>query len=123
MVEECEIPLPIQIDGKPIRSQTLATTVGAYVLALSTTLPDQAIDLHSTYTGHPHTGTLASHLLLARDSYQALATEHDHADLPLTHQRRRVLYDHLQRLQELLADLSIDARLQVDDRTVEAIET
>ncbi|HEX5308073.1 MAG TPA: hypothetical protein VFW38_03225 [Solirubrobacteraceae bacterium] len=122
MVAEHEIPLQIQIKGKTVPSQTLAAEVGAYVLALSTVLPDQAIDLHSTYTGHPEANTLASHLLLARDAYQAIAATHDHDDLPLTHQRRRLLYDHLQRLQELLAQLDIDARLQVDDHAIETIE-
>jgi len=122
MVSEREIPLTITVDGKLERSETIAYTAGAYVLALATTLADRAISLHSTYTGDPATGTLSSHLLLARDAYQALSAEHDHDVLPLTHQRRRLLYDHLQRLQELLSDLGLDARPHVNDRSIAAIE-
>ena len=70
------------MDGKAVHSQTLAASVGAYVLVIATTLPDQTIDLHSTYAGHSRTNTLASHLLLARDAYDAIAVEHEHDELP-----------------------------------------
>lgn len=122
MVSGRQIPLPITIDGRPEPAETIAYSAGAYVLALATTLPDRAISLHSTYTGDPATGTLSGHLLLAHGAYRAIATKHRHDELPLTHQRRRLLYDHLQRLTELLGDLGIDARLHVDDRAIVAIE-
>ena len=122
MVSERQIPLQITIDGRPERSETIVYCAGAYVLVLATTLADRAIDLHSTYTGDAATGTLSSHLLLAHGAYRAIACEHDHTVLPLTHQRRRLLYDHLQRLKDLLADLGLDARPHLDDRAIETIE-
>ena len=39
----------------------LPTSVGAYILAIETVLPDQAIDLHSVYTGHANVKTQVTH--------------------------------------------------------------
>lgn len=64
MAHREKIPITIAIDGQPIPSQTLATSVGAYILVIETVLPDHAIDLHSTYTGHTHVKTQATHLIL-----------------------------------------------------------
>ncbi len=122
MLAEREIPLTIAIDGAPERCETIAYSAGAYVLALATTLADRAISLHSTYTGTPDTGTLASHLLLARGAYRAIAAEHDHDSLPLTHRRRHLLYDHLHQLSQQLADLGLAARIDLDERAITAIE-
>jgi len=122
MVSECQIPVPVTIDGKSERAETVLYSAGAYVLALATTLADRVISLHSTYTGDPATGTLSSHLLLAHDAYRAMAGEHEHDALPLTHLRRRLLYDHLQRLQDLLDELGLAATIAVDERAVELIE-
>lgn len=74
-----------------MRRGELSTSASAYVLAIATTLPHLAIDLYSTYTGHEHTGTIAAHLILARDAYQAIAQEHEHNQLPLSHERRHCL--------------------------------
>ena len=122
MVSERQIPLPITIDGRPERAETIAYSAGAYVLALATTLPDRAVSLHSTYTGESATGTLSCHLLLAHGAYQAISAEHTHDELSLTHQRRRLLYDHLQRLTDMLADLGLDVRPHVEDRAIASIE-
>ncbi len=110
------------LDGKPARSETLATSVGAYILVLETVLPDQAIDLHSTYTGHTSVKTQATHLILTPDLREATTVEHDHDQLPVTHSRRTCLYDHLHQLQGVLQDHGIDAQLPVEDDAIEAIE-
>lgn len=122
MLGETEIPIQIEIDGKPVRSRTLATSIGAYVLVIATVLPDQAIDLHSTYTGHEHTDTLASHLLLATGAYDTISAQHDHDQLPVMYARRHCLYDHLHHLQDLLDRLGIAATIPLDERAVETIE-
>lgn len=119
---ETEIPLLIEIDGRAVRSQTLATSVGAYVFVIATVLADQAIDLHSTYTGHQRTKTLATHLLLARERYATIAAEHEHDELPVTHARRRCLFDHLHRLQDLLGELGLQAVIPIEDAAIQAIE-
>lgn len=122
MEHRSQIPIKIAIDGKPVRSSTLATSVGAYILVLETVLPDQAIDLHSIYTGHANVETQATHLILTPDLREATTVEHDHDQLPVMHSRRSCLYDHLHQLQDLLQSDGIDAQVPVDDDAIEAIE-
>ncbi len=122
MNNRSQIPIKIAIDGKPVRSSTLATSVGAYILVLETILPDQAIDLHSIYTGHANVKTQATHLILTPDLREATTFEHEHDQLPITHSRRTCLYDHLHQLQSLLQDHDIDAQFPIDDTAIEAIE-
>lgn len=119
---ERDLNLHIEIDGQPARSRTRATAVGAYVLVIATVIPEHAIDLHSTYTGHQCTKALATHLRLARDAYGTIASEHDCSDLSVTHARRHCLLDHLQQLQDLLDDLGLEATIAVDDAAIDAIE-
>lgn len=120
--ERRDVPLNITVDGEPTRSETVATSVGAYVLTIATTLPDLAVDVHSTYSGHEQAGTIAAHLILAREACQAIAEQHEHDLLPLTHERRRCLYDHLHRLQEALEDLDMHTSIPVSEDAISAIE-
>jgi hypothetical protein len=120
--EQTDIPVKILVDGESVRSQTRATSVGPYVLVLDTVLGDHGIDLHSIYTGHEDTSTLASHLLLAPGLKDTIAAEHEHESIPVTHARRRCLYDHLQHLQDLLGRLGLDANIPLDDAALTAIE-
>ncbi len=122
MPEQTDIPVKILIDGESVRCQTRATSVGPYVLVLDTVLGDHGIDLHSTYTGHEGTSTLASHLLLAPGLRDTIAAEHEHDAIPVTHARRRCLYDHLQHLQDLLRDTGANANIPLDDTAVAAVE-
>ncbi len=122
LTQRC-VPLKITVDGKPTPSETIASSVGAYVFSIATVLPDLALDLHSTYTGHEHTGTIAAHLVLAAGAYMALAEEHEHDLLPVTHARRLCLYDHLHRLQELLEEQGMQTSVPVDDEAISVIES
>ena len=115
--------MEIVIDGESVRSETLVSSVGAYVVVLDTVLPDHGIDLHSVYTGHPKVRTQATHLMLTPDLHEATTTEHENDAIPVMHARRNCLYDHLQRLQDLLADLGIDASIPLDDVAVTAVES
>ncbi len=76
------IPVKIAVEGRPARSETVATSVGAYVLVIETVMPDQAISVCSTYVGHAQTKTLASHLELAAGAYGAVSAEHEHEESP-----------------------------------------
>lgn len=122
MPEPIEIPIRLLIGGTPTPAYTTATSAGAYVLVLATVLTAPAISLYSTYAGHEHTNTLASHLLLAPDAYETIAAEHDHDELPVMYERRRCLYDHLHRLQDLLLRVGIDAQIPIDEEAIAAVE-
>lgn len=120
--EPIDIPIRLLIDGTPTPAYTTATSAGAYVLILATVLTEPAISLYSTYAGHKHTTTLASHLLLAKDAYETIAAEHHHDQLPVIHTRRLCLYDHLHRLQDLLATLNITATIPLEEHAIEILE-
>lgn len=101
---------------------TLASEVGAYVVVLDTAVPDRGIDLHSVYVGHPKVRTQATHLTLTPARHEATVVEHEHDAIPVMHARRRCLYDHLHRLQDLLQEDGAQVSIPVDDTAVEAIE-
>jgi hypothetical protein len=122
MAHRHKIPIEIAIDGQRIRSETLASSVGAYVLVLDTTLADLAIDLHSAYAGHEKTKTQATHLILTPDRQESIGVEHEHDVIPVMHARRRCLYDHLHQLQDLLQRDGVEASIPVEDAAIQAIE-
>ena len=94
---------PIRLGGRAVRSETQLADGGPYALCLSTTLPDRAIALHSTYLGHPDAAeTLVSHLALRGEDAETEGSTLPRAELPVAYARRGCLYDHLQRLQDLL---------------------
>jgi hypothetical protein len=94
---------PIHLRGRRARSETLLADAGPYAVCLSTTLPDFAIAVHSTYLGHGHAAeTRVSHLLLVGGDAETEARTVLHHELPIAFARRRCLYDHLYRVKELL---------------------
>lgn len=122
MQHRAKIPTEITLNCKPVPSQTLATSVGAYILVIETVLPEQGIDLHSTYTGHPKTPTQATHLLLTPDVQESLTMEHEHDAIPVMHARRTCLYDHYHQLQDLLQRGGSEASIPIADEAIQAIE-
>jgi hypothetical protein len=109
------IPIQIAVDGAPERSETRLASAGAYVLVLSSVLPDRAVELHSSYLGHPGTPTQASHLMLAPGISDSETFEHDESLIPVMFARRRCVFDHLQRLQDLLAELGHTVQVPLAD--------
>jgi hypothetical protein len=120
--ERTLIRLEITLDGAPVRSETRVASAGAYVLVLSSVLPDHAIELHSSYVGHPGTPTQASHLMLAPGISNSGAVEHDETSIPVIIARRRCIYDHLQRLQDFLAELGHTFQIPLADDALLAVE-
>jgi hypothetical protein len=117
-----KIPIEIAIDGEEVRSETLMSDVGAYVVVLGTTLADLGVDVHSVYVGHPKVRTQATQMLLRPDLQEATTVEHDHEAIPVTHARRRCLFDHLQQLQALLEETGADAQIKTEDEAITVVE-
>lgn len=122
MPERNLIPVDITLDGRAERSETRAMGAGAYVLVLSSVLPERAIELHSTYLGHPGGMPQASHLLLAPDLSDSETVGHDEIQLPVMVARRRCLYDHLQRLQDFAEHLGHTLQIPLADDGLLAVE-
>jgi len=116
------IPIEIALDGVPARFETRLASAGAYALVLSSVLPKRAIELHSSYLGHPGATTQASHLMLAPGKSTSEAVEHDERRIPVMVARRRCLYDHLLRLQDFLEELKHTVQIPLADDALLAVE-
>lgn len=116
------IPIEIALDGAPERFETRLAGAGAYALVLSSVLPKRAIELHSSYLGHPGATTQATHLMLAPGESTSEAVEHDERWIPVMVARRRCLYDHLQRLQAFLETREHTVQIPLADDALFAVE-
>ena len=124
-MDRTRLPDPdIRLDGARVRASSYLTYTGAYQLTLSTIAPELALELHSSYLGHPAGDAVVSHLELAPDS-----DPHTHSELRagvdlLVADRRACLYDHLAQLQELLAGRGPgEVTIVIADDALELVET
>jgi hypothetical protein len=98
-------PLPIRfsLDGRRLAGETLHVDAGAQVLVLTSCSAELGIELRSAYLG----GEGSQELLVAESAVLGtgpakLSTRRLEAAVDAhTYERRRLLYDHLQRLQDL----------------------
>ena len=122
-----EIPLQVLIDDQPCEAHsTYGWQGGGMVLTFSTVLPkrDLALELISTYVGHPHTATVATHLLLGPVGHPAQlhVTEHAHEHLDPVENPRACAYDHAEQLIEALHAEEREARVQLDESSFVQLE-
>jgi hypothetical protein len=111
-------PAPqIRIDGDPTPSETLAAVVGTHAVVITTTLPELPAQLHSTYLAHPQVDTQVAELRLIPHAGRASLTRSvGAAALPVAFDTLRALYDHLQRLQDMLAGaLGVGVSIDLSD--------
>lgn len=116
----------IRADGCTLRATTDLAYTGAYQLTLITVLPDLAIELHSSYLGHPDAGeTHATHLELAPDRPpETRFAPHGGGDMPVADERQRCLYDHLAQLQRLLESRTAhQVAISVPDAALVTVES
>lgn len=100
---------------------------GCYVLTVHTVIPkaDLALELHSTFIGHPRVRTHVVHLKLGPLGHEPALTsaDVDEAQLEPTHDPRGCAYEHAQRLIEILSDLGYLAGVNVPgEGAFEALE-
>ena len=111
------IDLELSIDAEPVVSETTCTWAGAHVLTVHTVIPrsDLALELHSTFVGHPGLRTQVVHLRLGPAGHEPTSTssEVDEAQLEPTYAPRACAYEHAQRLIEVLSDLGYRAGVNV----------
>ena len=70
------IDVKLSLDGVRVQSETTYAWAGPYVLSVHTVIPqpDLAIELHSTFTGHPGTPTAVAHLTLGPPGHAPVLT-------------------------------------------------
>ena len=121
------IDLDVTIDCAAVESETTCSWSGAHVLTLHTVIArrDLALELHSTFVGHPGVATHVVHLALGPPGRapSIVAAVHDGDGVEPTYAPRLCAYEHAQRLIEILAELGMRGGVQVpDDRALEALE-
>jgi len=109
------LPIDLRLNGQPIRSTTTIVRVDAYTWALSTSLPDQALELYSSYLGSEHAGDVAlSRLCLSPTGRDITTRQLPYTQLPVGDSPRVSIYDHLQALQDAVLDADLGT-LRVED--------
>jgi hypothetical protein len=104
--ERARIEVKLSLDGVRVQSETTYVWASPYVLSVHTVIPqpDLAIELHSTFTGHPGTPTAVTHLTLGPPGHAPVLThdEQPHEDLLVGD---GCVYEHAMQLVELLRRL------------------
>jgi hypothetical protein len=110
--EQRLIPLCVTLDGRQVSSETVCDWAGAYVLVIATTLPDPglALEVYSTFVGHPEVDTYVTHLRLGPVGHEPLTitAEHDHEQLNPKTKPRECAYEHMEILVEALNSLAFE---------------
>jgi hypothetical protein len=121
------IDLELRIDGEQTLNETTCTWAGAHVLTIHTVVPrgDLALELHSTFVGHPGVPTQVVHLRLGPPGREPsiVAAEMGNPQVEPTYAARACAYEHAQRLIEVLADLGHEVAVNVPgDAAFDALE-
>lgn len=108
-----ELPdVTIAIEGSAQRSSSTIATVGGYVVAVATALPDAGITLTSCYLGQFNGDTATSHLLLTPGARATLEQRVLPGPQPGETHARACLLDHAAQLQAALT--SDGEHVQID---------
>jgi len=117
-MSRASLPVRFLLDGRSLAGEVLYTDAGAKVLVLTSCSADLGLELRSVYLG----GEGCDELLVAesaviREDPTVLSTRRlENAEDSHLLERRRLLYDHLQRLQ----DLALEEGLNVGFAGVDA---
>jgi hypothetical protein len=104
------LPIGFLVGGRAVRGETLESSAGAQVFVLTSCSAELGLELRSAYLGAER----SDHVLVAESAVVlgepgALFSRYiEQPEEALLEERRRLLYDHLQRLQELALELDIE---------------
>jgi len=122
-----DLPVHVSVDDRPSdANSTYSWAGGGMVLTISTVLPERglAVELISTYVGHPQTPTIVTHLMLGPVGRPAdiHTAEHEHEHLDPIERARDCAYDHAQHLTEALGAAGHQINVQLDERAFAELE-
>lgn len=121
-----ELAIRVFIDGRQTPTHSQYTwSGGGVVLTITTVLPNAglAFELISTYIGHQDTDTIAAHLTLGEGREAKIETSrHSYDELNPIELARACAYDHVSLLINALADRSLAAQADLDERTFYELE-
>lgn len=95
----------LAVSGRRLPCTTELAYFGAYQLTIWTVVPELAVELHSSYLGHPDGESAVAHLQLQAGEGPTTVTEvRPGSTLPVREHRRLCLYNHLAALRQLVTD-------------------
>jgi hypothetical protein len=112
-------PITVIIDGCRVRCSTSVASLGSpYVVAFQTSIaePWLPVELRSVYVGSADGPTHVTSLTHVPDHNATIETVVvDAGVMPVPYARERLLLDHLQRLQDVIADLGYTGAIECDN--------
>lgn len=104
------LPITFVIKGDPIGGETLCTSAGARVLVLTSCWAQAGIELRSAFVGGERRDQIlvAESAVLAGEAAELSSRLLELREVSVLDERRRLLYDHLQRLQELALSSGVE---------------
>lgn len=120
-----DLPLRVSVDDRPCEAHTTYSwSGGGMVLTISTVLPERglAVELISTYVGHPHTRAIVTHLMLGPVGHRAEINTIEHEHLDPGESARECAYDHSHELIEALRAAGCQASVQLDELSFAELE-
>lgn len=122
-----DLPLEVSVGDWPCEAQSTYTwAAGGMVLTIATVLPERglAVELISTYVGHPQTATIATHLTLGPvgRASEICTVEHEHDHLNPVQRARECAYDHVHQLIETLGAAGHEVSVELDEQAFAELE-
>jgi hypothetical protein len=124
-VEHLRLPDPnLVVDGRGLECNGWLAYAGAYQLTIWTIVPELALELHSSYLGHPGGDTAVSHLQLRPgEAPLTVSDQRPGGALPVREARRLCLYDHLAALRDLVAEHTGGlVSVEITDQALERVD-
>jgi hypothetical protein len=118
------LPIRFLLGGRAVRGETLESSAGDQVFVLNSCSSDLGLELRSAYLGAERTDcVLVAESAVARGEPGRLFSRYiEQPEEVLLDERRRLLYDHLQRLQELALEIGLELAFAGVDRASAMID-
>jgi hypothetical protein len=122
-----QLPLEVELDGRlvPVQSGYWWSGGGA-VLTIATVVSGQAeaLEVISTYIGHPDTDTVVTHLVISGAlSARVDTVSHPHGELNTVGLTRQCAYEHCNWLMDALSERGQFSRVLLGEDTFEQLES
>lgn len=123
-MSRARLPITFLLDRRVVGGETLESSAGAQVFVLTSCSSELGLELRSAYLGAERSDRVlvAESAVVLGEPGELFSRYIEQPEEALLEQRRRLLYDHLQRLQELALEIGLELAFAGIDRAVVAID-
>lgn len=117
------LPLTFHVNGRRLAGETLFVEAGAAVLVFTSCSSELGLELRGAYLeGGGGRMLVAESAVLSPNAPELRSRHLEGVEEVLTYQRRRVLYDHLQALQDLAATAGVSLAFEGIEAAAAALD-